>query len=64
MSFITNIKEELMNKLKKGLNKNNSLSFLYALFKTCGEINLNTNSLNFILSNENLYFLVNISLEK
>lgn len=64
MSFITKVKDELINKTKKNLNKNNSLSFLLSLFKTCGEINLNTNSLNFITNNENIYELVNICLEK
>lgn len=64
MSFISTIKEELIIREKKALNYNNSLSFLYALFKTCGEINLNTNSLNFITNNEDVYLLVNICLEK
>lgn len=64
MSFILKTKAEIINKTKKLLNKDNSLSFLYGLFKTCGEINLNTNSLNFVTNNELLYNIVNLSLTK
>jgi len=64
MSFITVVKEELIEKTKKTLTKDNSLSFLYALFKACGEINVNSYSLNFISNNEKIYELINNALNK
>ncbi len=62
ISFINIIKEEIISKIKKSLNKNNCLSFLYALFKTISQINLNTNSIQFITNNEKLFPLINASM--
>ena len=64
MNFITKAKKEVCQNLNKTLNSNNSLSFLYALFKTVGEINIITNEINFITNNEELLNLTNIALKK
>lgn len=64
MNFITNVKKEVTKNLYKTLNSNNSLSFLYALFKTIGEINLNTGEINFISNNEEIFVLTNTALTK
>lgn len=64
MNFLTKVKNEISKNLNKSLNSNNSLSFLYALFKTIGEINLNTSEINFITNNEEIFNLTNIALKK
>ncbi|MGN1208589.1 MAG: DNA-binding protein WhiA [Christensenellales bacterium] len=64
MSFILNVKNEIITNYKKALNKNESLSFLYGLFLTCGEINIKSKELEFFVSSENLYDLIDFSLSK
>lgn len=64
MSFITNTKNEIITKLKKNIQKTECLSFLYGLFLTCAEININTKQLEFFVSSENLYELINLLLSK
>ncbi|MBE5745904.1 MAG: DNA-binding protein WhiA [Clostridiales bacterium] len=64
MNFLINAKKEVSKNLKKSLNSNNSLSFLYALFKTIGEINLVASEINFITNNEEIFALTNIALKK
>lgn len=64
MNFLTNAKQEIVKNLSKSLNSNTSLSFLYAIFKTIGEININTSEINFITNNEEIFNLTNIALKK
>lgn len=64
MSFITQAKNEVISNYKKNINKNSCLSFLYALFNTFAEININSKQLEFFVSNEDLYETINLSLLK
>lgn len=64
MSFIKNTKREIIKNLHKSLNKVSSLSFLYGLFLSIGEINILTGEINFITNNEEILSLVNFALKK
>ena len=59
MSFINNVKQEIIKNNNKTLNKSNSLSFLYGLFKAIGEINIVTNEIVFLANNEEIFNLTN-----
>jgi len=64
MTFIKNIKQEITKNLNKTLNKISSLSFLYGLFLSVGEINISTGEINFITNNVELLSFVNFALKK
>ncbi len=64
MSFILDVKNEIIANYKKSLNKSDCLSFLYGLFLTSGEINIKTKELEFFVMTESMYDLVNLSLLK
>lgn len=64
MSFITNAKNEIITNYKKNINKTDCLSFLYGLFLTCAEINITTKQIKFLVSDENLYEIINSCLSK
>jgi len=64
MTFIKNIKQEITKNLNKTLNKISSLSFLYGLFLSVGEINISTGEINFIIKNMELLSFVNFALKK
>ena len=64
MSFIQDTKSEIIANINKNINKLNCLSFLYGLFLTCGEISLSSKELEFFVSIDMLYDLINSSLAK
>lgn len=64
MTFIKNIKQEINKNLNKTLNKISSLSFLYGLFLSIGEINVLRGEINFVTNNEEIFSLVNFALKK
>lgn len=64
MSFIKNIKQEIIKNLSKTLNKVSGLSFLYGLFLSCGEINIQNSEINFVASNEEILKIINFALKK
>lgn len=57
MSFIQDSKTEVLNKIK--VLKPDSLSFLFALFKTCGEFDLRNESIKFLVSSEEFLKVIN-----
>ena len=63
MSFINEVKNEILNKTKKSLNKKDSLSFLYGFFKTTSEINVNSSEIQFILTNSDYFNIINLALK-
>lgn len=64
MSFISDVKKEIISKLKKTLNDEDCLSFLYGLFKTIGEISLKDNTICFIANNADIFSAINLALSK
>jgi len=64
MTFIKNIKQEITKNLNKTLNKISSLSFLYGLFLSIGEINILSGEINIITNNEDIFSIINFALKK
>ena len=52
------------SELKKTLNDEDCLSFLYGLFKTIGEISLKDNTICFIANNADIFSAINLALSK
>lgn len=57
MSFIQETKLEVLNKIK--ILKPDALSFLFALFKTCGEFDLRNEQVKFLVNSDNFLKVIN-----